>query len=156
MHFNQRPAHITHVKRNALDCHTPGQPSIILLIKIDAKNPSLFFFSPAVRLTVFAASGVWRSCGCCGCTEGQNGAAQGHQGQCDDVPYGRQDCNPAVGLRSKPLLCRQERSVSFPNLSVSIPNLSVSVPNLSVNIPNLSVTVPNLSVSIPYLSSPSR
>ena len=109
-----------------------------------------------MRLTVFAASGVWRSCGCCGCTEGQNGAAQGHQGQCDDVPYGCQDCNPAVGLRSKPLLCRQERSVSFPNLSVSIPNLSVSVPNMSVNIPNLSVTVPNLSVSIPYLSSPSR
>lgn len=86
----------------------------------------------------FAASGVWRSCGCCGCTEGQNRTAQGHQGQCDDVPNGRQDCDPAVGIRRKPLLCRQERSVSFLNLSVSIPSLSVSVPYLSASIPNLS------------------
>ena len=35
-------------------------------------------------------------------------------------------------------MCRQERSVSFPNLSVSIPNQSVSVPDLSASIPNLS------------------
>ena len=69
---------------------------------------------------LIAASGVWRSCGCHGCTEGQNGAAQGHQGQRDDVPHGRQNCDPAVGVRSKSLLCRQERSVSFPNVSVSI------------------------------------
>ncbi len=79
-----------------------------------------------VRMFTFlAASGVWRSCGCCGCTEGQNGAAQGHQEQCDDVPHGRQDCDPAVGVRSKPLLCRQERSVLFPQ-SVSQYPQSVS------------------------------